>query len=587
MPSAHHLTKAIGRLSVAWQRWLLRSVPQGLAEADKVRSRVFVVTLLLALTMSGTYSVLALMTGLKALALLNGAGALFSFGALLHFRRTIDGRTTARAMLWFFTISLSLGSLCTSPIDPTNLFYLLALPLIAATMLSQAETTWWFARVMVAGTVTIVLGHMGWVLPTVDPVPLVTRVSNFLSVLVATWALMQALANDRERSLTRLREAERAKSAFFANVGHEIRTPMNGVMGLAEALALRDLGPDERAMVQALRSSGTLMLALLDDLLDLSKLQSKRLELHPQPMALSALSTELRAFWHPLARAKGLALELNLEPGLPDAVLMDGLRLRQILGNLLSNAIKFTERGTVALSFRAELGMLVCSVRDTGIGLSADHAARLFERFVQADDARARKYQGAGLGLALSRELTALMGGHLSVQAGLDTGSCFTCSVPLVRATLCASTPKREAEPLAEGCRVLVVDDNAINRLVAQRLLDQTGCVVDTASDASAALAILELRVFDAVLMDVHMPGLDGLEATRRLRARGIRAAIIGVSASSASEDIAACLDAGMNDFLPKPVTREKLLEALRRAALAAPPTDRRESTHQPLEKAS
>jgi signal transduction histidine kinase/BarA-like signal transduction histidine kinase len=448
----------------------------------------------------------------------------------------------------------------------TTLCYLLLVPLVSATMLSTDETRRWFARVAVVGSAVVVAGHLGAVLPEVDPLPVVTRVLNFTWSLGAAMALLGALAQERERSLDRLREAERAKSAFFANVGHEIRTPMNGVLGMTEALLAHPLGPEERAMAETIRASGGVLMALIDDLLDLSKLEAGRLELREEAVALRGLQEELRALWTPLAVAKRLTLAVALDPELPPAVRLDGVRLRQVLGNLVSNAIKFTPSGSVSVRLGAEGDWLTCAVEDTGIGISPAQAGRLFERFVQADDARARRYQGTGLGLALSRELAVHMGGTLEVASTEGQGSRFSLRLPLRPAPLPPGSAAAGAR-LPPGLKVLVVDDNAVNRLVATRLLDRQGCQVVTAEDGPGALAALASAEFDVVLMDVHMPVMDGLEATRQIRAqpgRG-RLPIIAVSASAASEDIESCRQAGMNDFLAKPVTRDRVVETLLR----------------------
>jgi CheY-like chemotaxis protein len=334
---------------------------------------------------------------------------------------------------------------------------------------------------------------------------------------------------------------------------------------MTDALLLRDLGPDEREMTQTIRASGGVLLALLDDLLDLSKLEAGRLELMETPVSLTTLADELRGLWGPLARQKQLEFSVKLAPALPPALKLDGRRLRQVLGNLISNALKFTEAGSVEVTLSRGGGKLCCSVQDTGIGISVEQQRRLFARFVQADEARARRYQGSGLGLALSRELATHMGGALEVESAPGQGSRFTCTLPLVAAPPPETAPSTVRE-LPPGLRVLVVDDNAVNRLVAQRLLDRSGCQVEVAIDGQGALEALGRGHFDVVLMDVHMPELDGLEATRRIRAAnfpGLR--IIGVSASAESADVHSCREAGMDDFLAKPITRDRLVDTLLR----------------------
>ncbi len=527
------------------------------------RARVFAITAWLAFTLCGVSAVLALASGLTVLAALNAINVLVS--ALVLRRLDAQPQAMVRLFLWTLTLTLTAGALATTPMEPTMLGYLFVLPLVAATMLDERETKHWFFRVMAMGAAATLAGGFGFTVQQVDPLPLVNQVLNFVATLVAAMALLRALARERDRAEERVREAERARAAFFANISHEIRTPMNGVLGMTDALLLRDLRADEREMAQTIHTSGVLMLSLLDDLLDLSKLEAGRLTLEEGPVSLPSLANELRALWTPAAKKKQLELTVELDASAPETLKLDGRRLRQILGNLVSNALKFTQTGAVRVVLARANDRLVCSVTDTGIGISPEQHRRLFERFVQADDARARRYQGSGLGLALSRELAQLMGGTLEVESEPGVGSRFTCTLPLVEVAAAPPRPEREGL-LPAGLRVLVVDDNAVNRLVAQRLLGLSGCEIDVASDGHAAMEVLARKDFDVVLLDVHMPELDGLEVTRRIRASpGAQPRIIGVSASADSDDVRSCREAGMNDFLAKPVTRERLIETLQR----------------------
>jgi hypothetical protein len=544
--------------------WVARLIhPLRLPPPERSAQRVFAISAWLGLIGCLMSSVLALASGLTALAVLNVVNVVVS--AVVLRRLEAHPKAMVRLLLWTFAFIFSLGALATTPIDVTMLGYLFLMPLISAILLSERETLGWFFRMMVMGSVVLIAGRVGFTVPQVDPLPLFNQIFNFVATLVASMALLAALSRERDRSEERAREAERTKSAFFANIGHEIRTPMNGVLGMTDALLLRDLGGEEREMAQTIRTSGTLMLALIDDLLDLSKLEAGRLVLHEGPLSMAALAGELRGLWTPLANKKHLAFSVSLDAALPAVVRVDGLRLRQVLGNLISNALKFTQSGSVRVELGRRGGQVCCAVHDTGIGISPDQQQRLFERFVQADDARARRYQGTGLGLALSRDLATHMGGSLVVDSRLGQGSRFTCLLPLVEAEPAVAEPTMALGQLPAGLRVLVVDDNAINRLVAQRLLDRSGCSVEVAVDGRAAIETLERREFDVVLMDVHMPEFDGLQVTRRIRESNQRLRIIGVSASAESEDVKSCRDAGMNDFLAKPMTRERLLETLMR----------------------
>lgn len=535
---------------------------------ERSAQRVFAITSWLALVLTFISSVLALTSGLTVLAALNAVNVVVSAVVL----RWLEAHPKAmvRLFLWTFAFTLPLGALATTPMEVTMVGYLFLLPLVSATMLSERETRRWFYRLMVVGSAVLIAGSLGFTVPQVDPLPLFNQIFNFVATLVAAMSLLAALSRERDRSEERMREAERAKSAFFANIGHEIRTPMNGVMGMTDALLMRELGGEEREMAQTIRTSGALMLALIDDLLDLSKLEAGRLVLHEGPLSLTALAGELRGLWTPMANKKHLEFSVSLEAAMPAVVRVDGLRLRQVLGNLINNALKFTQRGSVRVELGRRGEQLCCVVHDTGIGISPEQQQRLFERFVQADDARARRYQGSGLGLALSRDLATHMGGSLAVDSVLGQGSRFTCLLPLVEAATSVAEPTTAMRQLPAGLRVLVVDDNAINRLVAQRLLDHSGCAVEVAVDGRAAIETLGRHEFDVVLMDVHMPELDGLQVTRRIRESNQRLRIIGVSASAESDDVKSCRDAGMNDFLAKPMTRERLLETLMRHVPAA-----------------
>lgn len=456
-------------------------------------------------------------------------------------------RVAVKFFLGFFTVSLSLGSLTVDPMDATTLCFLFLMPLVAALMLEPQQTSAWIQRSMLGGGLALLAGHFNLTSHQLDPNPLFTHLLNFIGGLALAMALLKALASDRERAITRIREAERAKTAFFANVGHDIRTPMNGVMGMADVLLEQPtLAGEHREMVQVIRSSGSVLLGLIDDVLDLSRLEASQLVLRPVPVALQQLTTELAKLWAPVAERKGL-------------------RVRQILNNLINNAVKFTQTGQIWLRLTNSEENLTFVVQDTGIGISDTEQVKLFARFTQADDEKARGHQGSGLGLALSRQLARHMSGSLVLESEKGVGSRFALSLPLVRTGLPA-VEVPNTRPLPQGLSVLVVDDNPVNRLVAQRLLDKNGCQVKCACDGRAALEASSLHKFDLVLMDVHMPQMDGLEATRQIRARdGDALRIIGFSASAAQADVDNCRAAGMNDFLAKPITQERLLTMLLR----------------------
>ena len=387
--------------------------------------------------------------------------------------------------------------------------------------------------------------------------------------------------------------ANAAKSEFLAHMSHEIRTPMNAVLGLAQVLEREPLAPAQRDMVGRIRGAGQSLLAILNDVLDLSKIEAGQLRIEPRPFDLRALLANLDSLMGQAARAKGLALRIE-PPALPPGQLRgDGLRIEQILINLVSNAIKFTERGEVSVRVRTdeveEAQLRVhAEVRDTGIGIAPEAQARLFAPFTQADAGIARRFGGTGLGLSICKRLVELMGGAIGVRSQPGLGSTFWFELPLER--VAGSEPASAAIPApaaasASGSRlagmhVLVVDDSAMNRDLVQRALALEGAEATLAADGQQAIELLRSRprAFDAVLMDVQMPVLDGLSATRRIRDElGLAALpVIAFTAGVGADQQAAARAAGADDVLPKPMDLEQMTLLLLRWV---EPTGLREAT--------
>ncbi|MGB0127297.1 MAG: response regulator, partial [Rhodocyclaceae bacterium] len=392
-------------------------------------------------------------------------------------------------------------------------------------------------------------------------------------------ALVQERTAQLAEALDRAQAASLAKGTFLANMSHEIRTPLNAIIGLTNLLqrrgSLSDYQADKLAKVAG---AGEHLLALINNILDLSRIESGKLTLETRTFSVQAMCENLRVLIAPRLQAKGLPLHIDIE-ALPAQLQGDVTRLTQALLNYLGNAAKFTERGELTLRARvieeSEHDLRVrFAVEDTGIGLSAEQQGRLFTAFEQADSTTTRRFGGTGLGLAITRHLARLMGGEVGVESRPGCGSTFwlTARLGKVRGEMLAEEPGSGAESAEQalrrahsGARVLLVEDEEVNRMVAQEFLQEAGLSVALAENGIEAVAIVEREAYDLILMDVQMPGMDGLEATRwiRLLPNGANVPILAMTANAFTEDRQACLDAGMNDHVPKPVTAEGLYATL------------------------
>ncbi len=382
---------------------------------------------------------------------------------------------------------------------------------------------------------------------------------------------------DLEEAVIKAEAANQAKSNFLATMSHEIRTPMNVVVGLAQMLARTSLNEEQLKIVNTLQNNADLLLKLINDLLDISRIESGQVQLEAVSFTLSSLLDDVRIMFHDQATDKKLYLHINGLEG-EQAFKGDRTRLQQILMNLVSNALKFTETGGIDIEVnhteRDENNItLSITVRDTGIGITADKLPCIFDKFTQADESITRRFGGSGLGLSIARSLAQLMDGDISVESTPGMGSVFTVTVNLLKGNnvdTVSAAALQEKAPEHSGGTVLVVEDYAPNIMVATLMLEDIGYSVVTAESGLEAIEVLKnAKVpFHAILMDVQMYGMDGLETTRRIReleqTQGRRYTIFGVTAHSLAGDRERCLDAGMDDYISKPIHQDILASKLK-----------------------
>ena len=373
--------------------------------------------------------------------------------------------------------------------------------------------------------------------------------------------------------------AAEAKAQFLANMSHEIRTPMNGVLGVLHLLKNEPVSPSGRKLIEEAVGCGQMLSELLNDVIDFSKIEAGRLEFTPEPVDPAAVLDSVANLLRPQAEAAGLWLRVHAQAD-GDWVAMDPVRLRQILFNLIGNAVKFTQSGGVDVRLKrqgqGETARLRFEISDTGVGISPDAQASLFQRFQQGDGSTTRRFGGSGLGLAISRRLAELMGGEIGVDSKPGRGSTFWMEAPAPA----AERPSAEAaEPavLLGGLRVLVVEDNPTNRLIATRLLEQMGAEVETAADGSIGVEAVSRGAFDLIFMDIQMPVMDGVEATRLIRAMPAPAGatpILAMTANALAHQTQAYLAAGMNGVVSKPLSPSALIARIAAAIDASPAED-------------
>ena len=382
-----------------------------------------------------------------------------------------------------------------------------------------------------------------------------------------THQIEDALRSAADRAL----EADRAKSEFLANMSHEVRTPINGVLGLAQLLRDLELPPVAHRYVDGILSSGNILLKLIGDVLDLSKIEARKLEIDPRPLQIESIIKEVVGLFSGQAATSKIGLHYQIADDVPAVVILDVASLRQVLANLVGNAVKFTRVGEVLVKVTKVEAMLHFEVRDSGIGIQSSQFNAIFEPFKQV--ASTSDYGGSGLGLTISKRLVELMGGTIGVASQYGKGSCFFFDLPLKHGIVDNRTdgnPTVEEWIRFDGKKVLLVDDNEVNTLVAEGMLERLGCDVICAENGEIAVQRVQGARFDAVLMDVRMPVMDGLAATRAIRIMESEThrhtPIIALTAGALAQERDACFDAGMDDYLVKPFTLKSLRETLYKA---------------------
>jgi len=364
-----------------------------------------------------------------------------------------------------------------------------------------------------------------------------------------------------------------AKSQFLANMSHEIRTPLNGVLAMAQVMERGELPEAQRERLVIVRQSGEQLLSVLNDVLDLSKIEAGKLELSDHDFDLERLVGPIGDSFHALAAEKGLAFTVEIDPAAAGLWRGDSDRLRQILGNLVPNAVKFTANGKVSARFEtADAGGLRLSVIDTGIGIPQDKILHLFEKFTQADSSTTRQYGGTGLGLAICRELAQLMGGQISVMSEEDKGSTFIVELPFPRGTAAeaAEAPKAAAEAQQRRVRVLAAEDNLVNQKVLKAIVEPMDVELAMVGDGRAAVEAWRTGHFDVILMDIQMPVMDGIAASKAIRAiekseKRPRTPILALTANALVHQVEEYLAAGMDGHIAKPIEISKLYDAMSR----------------------